>query len=475
MANISILAIFLPLLFVVFLWILRYPSKATYLLTFTIPLSPYIALFEASNTARGYIILNLNDLIVSGLLLSLLFNLCLQKKSSIEYPVFKANIAILVVYFCILVISGLIRPINEFIFQFFYLLRYALYFMIGLYVWKYLPIKGIEKYIIILLSGLVINSVYAIYEFTSAVFQGRFLRYGTTPRVSGFFGMMFGTEGFDSDVSDPGNFAMYIMITLVVNILYIFYKRPTRGSIKRKLAIISLSFGLIVLHMTMSRAAIFAFWGVCLYLLTFEGGLYFKRKILLSFSLIFLLGVLIISYFGISFIGFLVERLFTSMSGEFYSIQEGRFSLTADVGSYLFNNISQWWGHGISSSRLYVDELFESGIVRYKSGSLYNGYLAICWDAGLAGIIVWALWLKRHFTLLSKMKKKVRDLDWLTISLKGILVGFLIGLLSNEFFNNFRLMGYFSFLMALLLKSTYQNSFIVVGDYLRYKIRFEIF
>lgn len=337
------------------------------------------------------------------------------------------------------------------------MLRYALYFMIGFYVWKYLPIKNIEKCILILLFGLLINSGYATYEFIDSVFTGRYLGYGTTPRVSGFWGIMVGGYS-EQDIADPGNFAMYLLITLVINMLYIFYKRPTPSGIKRRLAIVSMFFGFITLHMTMSRAAIFAFWGVCLYLLISKGRIYFRRKILFSFSLISLLGVFIFYYIGIDLMAFLVQRISVGTGGEL-TTQGGRFSLTADMTQYLLNNISQWWGHGISSSRLYIDELFERGIVRYRSGSLYNGYLAVFWDAGVIGIIVWAIWLKRYFNLLSEIKERMNDVDWLAVSLKGVLVGILIGLLSSEFLNNFRLMGYFSFLMGILLKRTYQSSF----------------
>lgn len=447
------LVLFLILLSI--LWILRYPSKATYLLAFTIPLSPYLALFELAHTSREYLMVNFTDLIVFGLLLSLFLNFCLQKKSSEKYPLLKINIAVLILYLCLLVITGLIRPVNEFIFQLFYLLRYALYFMIGFYVWKYLPIKNLENYILMLLSGLLINSIYAIYEFVDSVFQGRFLRYGSTPRVSGLWGIMVGGYSVQ-DIADPGSFGMYLLISLLVNISYLFYKTPMPGGVKKKLAMLSLLFGFIALHMTMSRAAIYAFWGVCLYLLIFEGGLHFKRKIILSFSLIILVGIFTINYVGIDLVDFLITRLYFETSHE--TIQEGRFGLTADMAGYIVNNFLQWWGHGISSSRLYVNELFEKGVIRSVSGSLYNGYLGILWDGGLIGIFIWALWVKRHLDILSNIKKRINTILWFTVSLKGILIGFLIAMLSAEFLHNFRLMGYFSFLMGMLLKYTYQKS-----------------
>lgn len=456
-ATTNLLVIFLILLSI--LWILRYPSKAAYLLAFTIPLSPHIALSESAYTSYGYLLFNLNDLIVFGLLLSLFLNFCLQKRSLIEYPLLKANIAILVLYLCLLIFTGLGRPINEFVFQLFYLSRYALYFMIGFYVWKYLPIKDIEKHILILFSGLLINSGYTIYDFVESVFHGRYLNYALTPRVSGFWGIIFGAEGYHPEIGDPNNFAMYVLIALIINILYLFYKTPKPSGIKKKLAITSLFFGFIALHITMSRAAIYAFWGACLFLLIFKGKKHLKRKIISSISLISLVGILITYYIGIDIIGFFVQRLYLDTSHEL-TISEGRFSLTVDVARHLLNNITEWWGHGISSQRFYVDELFESGIVRYKSKSLYNGYLGILWDAGLIGIIVWVFWLRKHFTLLSKIEKQTNGIEWLAVSLKVIVIGFLIGMFSTDFYRNFRLMGYFSFLTGLLVKSAYQNFFI---------------
>jgi len=125
----------------------------------------------------------------------------------------------------------------------------------------------------------------------------------------------------------------------------------------------------------------------------------------------------------------------------------------------MLTNFTQLWGHGIASSRLSVEELYQSNIIRYSSGSLYNGYVGILWDTGLIGIIVWAFWVKRHFNFLSKVKKQRNDSEWFAISLRVILIAFLIGMFSTDFYRNFRLVGYFSFLMGLLLKRTYQSSF----------------
>lgn len=456
MENISTLIISLLILCSVFLLILRYPSKATFLLAFTIPLSPYIALSELAYASYGYLLFSLSDLVISGLLVSILLNFCLQKKSLIEYPLLRVNIAILVLYFCLLVLTGLIRPINEFMFQLFYLLRYGLYFMIGFYVWKYLPIKNIEKYIIILLSGLLINSFYAIYDFIESVLHERYLQYALVPRVSGFWGIIWGAEGYHPEIGDAINFAMYLLISLIGNILYLFYKRPSPKGIKRKLAIVSLFFGFIALHMTMSRAAIYAFWLACLYLLIFDGKMHFKKKIILFFSLIFIVSIFIAYYIGVDLMGFLITRLFFQTSSEL-TPQGLRFGLTIDILKYMLTTFTQWWGHGISSQRYYVDALFEKGVIRYKSYSLYNGYVGLFWDTGVIGMIVWTFWVKRHFTLFSRIKKRVKDIDWLATSMKAVLIGFLIGMLSTDFYRNFRVMGYFSFLMGLLLKSAYQN------------------
>lgn len=457
MGNINIVVVFLPILCATFLGILLYPSKATYLLAFTIPLSPYFALFKSDYATYGYVPFNLNDLIVSGLLLSLFLNFCLRKKSLTKYPLLMTNFAILALYFCLLVITGLVRPINEFVFQLFYLLRYTLYFIIGFYVWEYLSVKDIEKYILILLSGLFINSVYAIYTFVESVFHGKYLSFGLVPRVSGFWGIILGAEGYNPEIGDPGNFAMYLLISLIVNILYLFYKMPRPKGFKKKIAITSLFFGFIALHITMSRTVIYAFWGACLFLLIFEGKMYFKRKIILSFSVISLVGISVIYYIGIDLVGFLVERLYFETSAELTTGgQGGRFRLTADLIRYLLNEPLHWWGHGISSDRLYMDALAESGIIP-DLHTIHTGYLNLFWDGGLIGVFIWVLWIKRHFVILSIIKKKVAKIAWLSVSLKGILIGVLIAMISTGIVHNFRLMGYFSFLIGLLLKHVHQN------------------
>lgn len=439
------------------LWILRYPAKATFLLAFTIPLSPYVAFSKFAYASYGYLIFSLTDLIICGLVISIFLQVCLQKKSSVKYPLLKINTAVLLVYVCLLFFTGIISPINEFLFQTLYLLRYALYFMIGFYVWEYLPVKDIEKYILILLSGLVINGIYASYDFVNSISTGKAFRFSVIPRESGLWGITLGAEDY-CEIGDPINFGMYLVISLVVNILYLSYKTPKPSGIKKKLAIISFFWGFIALHITMTRAAIIPFWTVILYLFIIAEKGYSRKKIILYLSLVSVAGFVIIRCIGINMVNFFTERVYVESAGEL-TTQEGRFSLTVDILQYMLTNFTQLWGHGIASSRLYVEQLYQSNIIRYRSGSLYNGYVGILWDTGLIGIIVWVFWIKKHFNLLSKVKKQGNDSEWFAISLRVIIIGFLVGMFSTDFYRNFRLVGYFSFLMGLLLKGTYQNCF----------------
>ena len=238
---------------------------------------------------------------------------------------------------------------------------------------------------------------------------------------------------------------------------------PRPKGFKKKIVITSLFFGFIALHMTMSRTVIFAFWGACLFLLIFEGKMYFKKNIILSFSVILLVGISVIYYIGIDLVGFLVERLYFETSVELTTGgQEGRFRLTANLIRYLLNEPLHWWGHGISSDRLYMDALAERGIIP-DIHTIHTGYLSLFWDGGFIGLFIWALWIKRHLVILSIIKKKATEIGWLAVSLKGILIGILIATISTAIVHNFRLIGYFSFLIGLLLKYVHQNYYPFKG------------
>src|SRR4030067_3225637 len=123
----------LIILCIAILWILRYPSKATFLLALTLPLSPYIPVVRSAYVSREYMILNFSDLIVSGLALSSFLGFCLQDRFYARYPLLKINITVLMFYFILLIITFIVRPIDQSGFQLIYLCRYSLYFMIGYY------------------------------------------------------------------------------------------------------------------------------------------------------------------------------------------------------------------------------------------------------------------------------------------------------------------------------------------------------
>ena len=440
----------LPLLLLVFLWLLRYPSKATYLLAFTIPLSPYIPISESAYAARSALLLNLSDLIVASLLVSSFFGFCLENKSGPRYPLHKINISILLFYAILLVLSSIIRPAHQSLFQMVYLIRYSLYILIGFYVWKYLPVKNVERYIIILLIALLANSVYGIYSFFDLLMGGAAY---TGVRGNGFWSLIIGLN-LEPGIADPANFAMYLAMTLIMNLFYISYMKPV--GLKRTLALVSLFLGYIALHMTLSRSEIVAFWCILLYLLFFMRRNNLRLIIIAFFALTVISGTALIMYIGIDLFSGVASRLYGTF-GEL-TVKEGRFNQVYELFIYLQDRIVHWWGHGISSWRLYKDEFFRIGVIDYASGSLYNGYATVFWDAGIIGVIVWLIWLKGHFIVLQNIKNKKREVYWMAMGLKAIIICFLISMIATSIpLHNFRLMGYLSFLLGVLLKYVYQS------------------
>jgi hypothetical protein len=225
---------------------------------------------------------------------------------------------------------------------------------------------------------------------------------------------------------------------------------------KKTLAVISLFLGFITLHMTMSRTEIVSFWIVCLYLLLFMRSKSMHRMIMVSFLLTALAGLSLVLYLGADTFNFVILRL-SSTLGEL-TVEEGRFSQVYNLLLYLQDHFIHWWGHGISSWRLYKDEFYSKGIISFVSGGLYSGYSTIFWDAGLIGMLIWIFWIKKHFTILKNIKNKVKEASWAAMSLKAVLICILVVMLSTSTpMHNFRLMGYLSFLFGLFLKYSYQK------------------
>ena len=421
------------------------------MLAFTIPLSPYIPIIKSQYAARSAIIMNLSDLLVTGLLAASFFRACLENKVCPKYPLSKSNNSILLLYFALLIITLISRPMNESLFQLVYLLRYSLYLLIGYFVWIYLPVKNIESYIVVLLIALLINSVVGIYLFLDMLYSGGVSITGI--RANGLWSMMIGLN-LPQGTTDPGGFAMYTAMTLIMNIYYLSYMKP-RG-IKKVLGTMSLFLGFIAIHMTLSRTALFAFWCVSLYLLLFTRRIILRNLIVKNYSVTALAGVALVLYIGIDLFSGAAMRL-SGTIGEL-QVVEGRFNPVYNLMLYLQDNISDWWGHGISSWRLYKDEFFNAGITGYRSGSLYSGYATLFWDAGIIGAFVWLFWIKRHFYIL-KLIRNEREMYWMAMALKAMFIYFLVTMTATSIpVHNFRLMGYLSFLLGLLLKYSHQKN-----------------
>ena len=451
MENLYKYIYFVPFLLIAFLLIIRFPSKATYLLAFTIPLSPYIPIIKSQYAARSAIIMNLSDLLVTGLLAASFFRACLENKVCPKYPLSKSNNSILLLYFALLIITLISRPMNESLFQLVYLLRYSLYLLIGYFVWIYLPVKNIERYIIVLLIALLINSVAGIYLFLDMLYNGGVSLTGI--RANGLWSMMIGL-GTERGITDPGNFAMYMAMSLIMNIYYLSYMQP--HGIKKVLGTMSLFLGFITIHMTLSRTEIFAFWCVSLYLLLFTRRIILRHIIVKFFSLTALAVLALVLYIGVDLFRGTAMRLTGTLSE--FQVVEGRYNQVYNLIFYMQDHFTEWWGHGISSWRLYRDEFFIAGITGYRSGSLYSGYATIFWDAGIIGAIVWLFWVKWHFYIL-KLIRNEREMYWMAMALKAILICFLVSMIATSTpVHNFRLMGYLSFLFGLLLKYSHQKN-----------------
>ena len=235
---------------------------------------------------------------------------------------------------------------------------------------------------------------------------------------------------------------------------YISFVKPSGA--KKTLAITSLFLGFITLHMTMSRSEIALFWSICLYLLLFIRSKSMHRMIIISFLLTALAGLSLVLYFGTDVFKFAILRL-SATAGEF-TVEEGRFSQVYNLWLYLLDHVIDWWGHGIASWRLYKDEFYEAGIIHFVSGGLYSSFSALFWEAGIAGMVCWLIWFKKHFNVLKTIRNKKPDVKWMAHGLKVILVGFLLALFTpSPGVFNFRIIGYFSLLTGLILKNTYHH------------------
>jgi len=416
------------------------PERLVALLLLTTPLFPVLRLAEdrlnMQQVSTKGAFLSLDDPLVTALATIAIWRLLTRRQSRL--PLFPSALAGLACLYPLVIALNALRldPAQSLVSLLAYLkwLQYAaLIFLIP----ALLPARSIPGMLRLfrraLALSLSLSAACAVYEVAESLRTGSYTYAARFPRASAFFGTLdplrFGAS------EDPVNFGCFMMVAGSIALSY-SSRCNGRGVLSGTAGVLAALLGVLLsVSRTPMLAAAVSFLKV--------QKIRSARILLVVFLAIFSAGLIHLFLPSVWQSTFERFEAILDWDANLESSAESRLNIALNAPVF---QVDAYWiaGHGHSAYRFVAEEHL-SRITRGVSRSLYNFFLTVWYDLGLAGT---ALWIALFVQLLRKFRTlaaEIRhpEIQALAFGLWGATWGILTAAFFGETPYNWRVMGFY--------------------------------
>jgi len=417
-----------------------YPARLVSLLALTTPMFPVIRVTEdlvgAQQVSTKGLFFSADDPLIAAFALAWIFRRLGAGNRRFElFP--GALIWLLALYPAVIAVNAFRLEPNQVLVSFLYYLKWGQYAILLFLIPQTVPIQatpdlmaGFRK---TFLAALCASAAFAVYEVIEAVRTSSYTAAASFPRASSFFGTLDPARYGASE--DPVNFGVFAMVGGSVALAFMGRLRLH----EQWMTSMGVVAGFISLLLSASRAPWLA--GIVAFGKIQKVG---SIRLILGFASV---GILMGTVYLVA------PDLWSTTVGRFEAIsawQSASEGSAMDRVAIAMNSpvftIDQYWlvGHGFSSYRFVAEEHLAT-ITRGVTRSLYNFLLAVWYDGGAFGLVLWIVLFVQLNRRLGRIAafcpwQHARALAW---GLQGALWGLAMAAMFSEVFYSWRVMGTF--------------------------------
>lgn len=416
------------------------PERLVALLLLTAPMFPVLRLAEerlnVQQISTKGAFLSIDDPLIAALAATAIWRLITRRESRVPlFPSALAGLACL--YPLVIALNTLRLDLTQSLVSLLAYLKWLQYSVLIFFIPVLLPARSVPAMLRLfrraLVTALLASAACAAFEVAESLRTGSYTYAARFPRASAFFGTLdplrFGAS------EDPVNFGCFMMAAGSIALAY-SSRSNGRGFLSGTAGVLAAILGVLLsVSRTPMLAAAIAFFKV--------QKIRSARILLIAFIAIFsgaLVYLFLPSVWQSTFERF---EAVLDWDSNLESSAESRINIALNAPVF---QVDSYWiaGHGHSAYRFVAEEHL-SRITRGVSRSLYNFFLTVWYDLGLAGTCLWiALFVQllRKFRTLAA-ESRHPELQALAFGLWGATWGILTAAFFGETPYNWRVMGFY--------------------------------